>query len=154
MYEQREAQVREFIYGTIDSLTFMQIKGNSAAEVWRKLVAIHATKDHSMFAASDLLLNELQTIRYIDGDDMRAHLGSMKAIRERLAETGTQITDDTFNMHIRTSLSLITRFRTLFITLDTVACVTKTKISSSDLIWYITEEDRKRFSDSDHVRKD
>lgn len=108
IYEQREAQVREFIYGTIDSSTFIQIKGNNAAEVWKRLVAIHAMKG-DMFQTD--LLNKLQTIRYIEGEDMRTHLGIMKGIRERLAETGSTITDDSFNTHIRTSLSLTTRYR-------------------------------------------
>lgn len=66
-YEQREAQVREYIYGTVDSSTFIQIKGSTAAEVWKKLTAIHATKG-DMFQTD--LLNKLQTIRYTEGDDM------------------------------------------------------------------------------------
>jgi hypothetical protein len=105
IFEQREAQVREFIYGTVDPSTFIQIKGSRAAEVWKKLKMIHATKG-DMFQTD--LLNKLQTIRYAEGDDMRTHLGTMKGLRERLAETGAAITDDSFNTHIRTSLSLTT----------------------------------------------
>ena len=137
LYEQREAQVREFIYGTVDPNTLIQIKGKSSAEVWKKLVVIHAMKGDML--KTDLL-NKLQTIRYTDGDDMRTHLGTMKALHECLAETGPEITDNSFNTHIRTSLSLTTHYRPLFTTLDTSARVTKSKISSTDLIWHITVE--------------
>ena len=107
IYEQQEAQVWEFIYSTVDASTFIQIKGNNAAEVWVKLVAIHS-KRGDMFQTD--LLNKLQTIRYIEGEDMWAHLGMMQGIRERLAEAGSSITDDSFNTHIWTSLSLTTCF--------------------------------------------
>ena len=55
------------------------IKGSSATEVWKKLVAIHSTRGN-MFTTD--LLNKLQMIGYTEGDDMRTHLGSMKAICE------------------------------------------------------------------------
>ena len=122
IYEQWEAQVQEFIYSTVDASTFTQIKGNNTAEVWVKLVAIHS-KRGEMFQTN--LLNKLQTIWYIKGEDMWAHLGMMQGIWERLAEAGSSITDDSFNTHIQMSLSLTTCFRPLFTTLDTTACITK-----------------------------
>ena len=74
-YNLHEAQVREFIYRTISTSTFIQINGKSSAEVWNKLIAMH-TKRGEMFQKD--LLNQLQTIWYIKGEDMRTHLGSMK----------------------------------------------------------------------------
>ncbi|KAG6807500.1 hypothetical protein H0H92_007260, partial [Tricholoma furcatifolium] len=42
---QKEAQVREIIYGTVDQSTFLQIKGEpTVAAVWKKLTSIHADK--------------------------------------------------------------------------------------------------------------
>ncbi|KAG6822952.1 hypothetical protein H0H92_011945, partial [Tricholoma furcatifolium] len=42
---QKEAQVREIIYGTVDQSTFLQIKGEpTIATVWKKLASIHADK--------------------------------------------------------------------------------------------------------------
>ena len=35
LYKQQEAQVREFIYGTVDPSTFIQIKSSNAAKVWK-----------------------------------------------------------------------------------------------------------------------
>ena len=86
------------------------------------------------------LLNQLQTIQYIKGEDMRTHLGSMNTIHECLAETGSHLTDNSFNTYIRTSLSLTTCFWSLFTTLNTNACQNRRKISSIDLIWHLTEE--------------
>ena len=107
LYQQREAQVHEFIYGTVDPSTSMQIEVETAAEVWKNLVAIHTTKG-DMFQTD--ILNKLQTIRHTEGDDMRVHLNSMCTLRKQLAETGAKITDDSFNTYICTSLSLCTHF--------------------------------------------
>ncbi|KAF8059277.1 hypothetical protein FPV67DRAFT_1426522, partial [Lyophyllum atratum] len=39
---QKEAQVREVIYGTVDQSTFIQVKNETtAAAVWKKLASIH-----------------------------------------------------------------------------------------------------------------
>ena len=86
------------------------------------------------------LLNKLQTMRYIDGNNMRTHLGAMKGIRDQLAETGSIMTDNSFNTYIQTSLSLTTHYRPLFTTLNTTAHITEVKILSADLIWHITKE--------------
>ena len=67
-YEQKEATLREIIYGTVDCSTFIQIKGSpTAASVWKKLQSIHADKG-SMFETD--LITQLQTIHYSDGDSM------------------------------------------------------------------------------------
>ena len=71
---------------------------------------------------------------------MRAHLCMMQGIQEKLAEAGSSITDNSFNTHIQTSLSLTTRFHPLFTTLDTTAHITKLKVLSTNLIWHINEE--------------
>ena len=102
----------------------IQIKGSNAAEVWKQLVKIHAQKG-DMFQTD--LLNKLQTMRYIDGNNMKTHLGAMKGIWDRLAETESIMTDDSFNKHIWTSLFLTTHYRPLFTTLNTTACITKFK---------------------------
>ena len=68
------------------------------------------------------LLNQLQTIWYIESEDMRTHLGSINVIHEYLAKTGSHLTDDSFNTYIRISLSLTTCYQSLFTTLDTNAC--------------------------------
>ena len=44
-WEQKEAQVRELIYNTMDNATFLQIKGEkTAAALWKKLTSIHGNK--------------------------------------------------------------------------------------------------------------
>ena len=91
IYKQQEAQVWEFIYRTVNASTFIQIKGNNAAEVWVKLLAIHS-KRGDMFQTD--LLNKLQTIWYVEEEDMQAHLDMMQGIQERLAEAGSSITDN------------------------------------------------------------
>jgi hypothetical protein len=109
-YEQKEASVREVIYRTIDSSTFIQVKNaKDAAAVWRKVTSIHANKG-SLFETN--LLTQLQMTRFTEGDSMRDHLSKMVEIRERLAELGCRITDDSFVSNIRMSLSLAPKFRT------------------------------------------
>ena len=44
-WEQKEAQVCELIYNTMDNTTFLQIKGEkTAAALWKKLTSIHSNK--------------------------------------------------------------------------------------------------------------
>ena len=44
-WEQKEAQVRELIYNTVDSSSFLQIKGEkTVAALWKKLMSIHGNK--------------------------------------------------------------------------------------------------------------
>ena len=137
-WHQKEAQVRELIYNTVDNSTFLQIKGEkTAAALWKKLTSIHGNKGAQF---EEYLLGKLQTARYSESDEMRTHLQSMNTLRERLAEIGSPISDVQFNAYIRTSLSLTTRYQPLLTTLSTTARQTKTPISSNDLIWHLVEE--------------
>ena len=137
-WEQKQAQVRELIYNTVDNSTFLQIKGEkTAADLWKKLTSIHGNKGAQF---EEYLLGKLQTARYSESDEMRTHLQSMNTLRERLAEIGSPISDVQFNAYIRTSLSLTTRYQPLLTTLSTTARQTKTPISSDDLIWHLVEE--------------
>jgi len=122
-YEQKEATLREIIYGTVDRSTFIQIKGETtAANVWKKLQSIHADKG-SMFETD--LLTQLQTICYTEGDNMRTHLTKMSEIRDHLAEIGAPITDASFNSYIWTSLLLTPCYQPLFTALNTTSCETR-----------------------------
>ena len=107
-WEQKEAQVCELIYNTVDNATFLQIKGEkSAAALWKKLMSIHSNKGAQF---KEYLLGKLQTARYAENEDMHTHLTTMNTLRERLAEIGSPISDIQFNAYIRTSLSLTTRY--------------------------------------------
>ncbi|KAG6839092.1 hypothetical protein H0H87_001657, partial [Tephrocybe sp. NHM501043] len=82
LWEQKEAQVQEIIYGSVDQSTFYQVKNEpTAAAVWKKLASIHANKG-AMFETD--LLNQLQTSRYVkNGDiDVRTHLTNLVVIKE------------------------------------------------------------------------
>ena len=59
-YNLHEAQVREFIYGTVSTSTFIQIKGKNSTEVWNKLITMH-TKRGEMFQ-TDLLNQPNHTV--------------------------------------------------------------------------------------------
>ncbi|KAG6837635.1 hypothetical protein C0991_002910, partial [Blastosporella zonata] len=74
---QKEAQVCEIIYGTVDQSTFLQIKGETtAAALWKKLTSIHADKG-AMFESD--LIGRLQNSRFIENGkvDMRTHLANL-----------------------------------------------------------------------------
>jgi len=68
-WEQKEAQVRELIYNTVDNAMFLQIKGEkTAAALWNKLTSIHCNKGAQF---EEYLLGKLQTARYMESEDMR-----------------------------------------------------------------------------------
>ncbi|RDB27836.1 Retrovirus-related Pol polyprotein from transposon TNT 1-94 [Hypsizygus marmoreus] len=135
---QKEAQVREIIYGTVDQSTFLQIKNEpTAATVWKKLTSIHA--DKGIMFETDLLMR-LQTSRYVEGDDMRKHLTDLTSLKERLAEIGSPLSDESFASYIRTSLSLSPSYRPLFTTLATAAREKGKPTTSDELKWHLLEE--------------
>ena len=137
-YEQKQASVREVIYRTIDSSTFIQIKNEKdAAAVWKKMASIHSDKG-SMYETN--LLTQLQTTRYIEGESMRDHLAKMTEIKERLAEISCQISDESFVAYIRTSISLVPNFRSLITTLSATSHESGKKLTSTSLIWHLNEE--------------
>ncbi|KAG6863668.1 hypothetical protein C0991_004262, partial [Blastosporella zonata] len=109
---QKEAQVREFIYGTIDKSTLLQIKNKlTAVDVWKKLASIHSDKG-AMFETE--LLTQLSNSRFhtMDSTTMHKHLAGLTTLNERLAE----------------------------IALNTLACQTHTKVSSDELIISLNQE--------------
>ena len=137
-WKQKEAQVRELIYNTMDNATFLQIKGEkTAADLWKKLTSIHGNKGAQF---EEYLLGKLQMARYTENKDMHTHLTTMNTLRERLAEIGSPISDVQFNAYIRTSLSLTTCYQPLLTTLSTTARQTRTALTSDDLIWHLVEE--------------
>ena len=137
-YEQKQAAVREVIYRTIDKSTFLQVKNEStAADVWKKVISIHGDKG-SLYEMN--LLTQLQTLRLTENGDMREHLTKMSEIKERLAEMNCPVTDELFVSYIRTSLSLVPNYQTLLTTLNATAHESGRKLTSSNLIWHLTEE--------------
>ena len=59
-YEYKQATVHEIIYQTVDKSTFLQVKNEtSVANVWKKVISIHADKG-SLYETN--LLTQLQTL--------------------------------------------------------------------------------------------
>jgi gag-polypeptide of LTR copia-type len=59
-YEQKQAAVQEVIYQTVDKSMFLQVKNEtSTADVWKKVISIHA--DKSLLYKMNLL-TQLQTL--------------------------------------------------------------------------------------------
>jgi hypothetical protein len=95
-------------YRTIDKSTFIQVKNKIyAAAIWKKVISVHADKG-SMFETN--LLTQLQNSCYVKGDAMWEHLAKMVEIKERLAEMGCPLSDESFMSYIRTSISLAPSF--------------------------------------------
>ena len=117
---------------------FLKIKGEITADmVWKKLTSIHANKGR-MYKMD--LLSRLQNMCYTEGESMRDHLTGMTELKERLAEMSVEISDQSFVTYIRTSLSLTPTFRPLFIALSAAARKSEKPLTSSELIWHLTEE--------------
>ena len=135
-YDQKEAQVREIIYKTVSKSVFLDIKDeSSAARVWSKLVAIHETKGTMTYTDT---LTKLSMARYADGKNMRAHISTMKELRERLAEMGNPINDDQFSAYIRASLT--PDYRPLLTSIISSTRAAGRTLSVHDLITFIYEE--------------
>ena len=138
LYEQNQATVRELIYRTVDKSTFLQVKGKKTADlVWKKLISIHADKG-GMYETD--LLAKLQSTHYTEGESMRDHLTAMTELKERLAEMNVAVSDESFVTYIQTSLSLAPTYRPLFIALSAAARKAGKPLTSSELIWHLTEE--------------
>ncbi|KAG5639903.1 hypothetical protein DXG03_002523 [Asterophora parasitica] len=117
---QKQAQVWEVIYSTVDKSTFLQIKNKStAADIWKKLVSIHA--DKGIMFETDLLIC-LQNSHMAEGNNMHTHLANLTDLREHLTETRTAISDESFTIYICTSISLIPTYCPLITMLTTTAC--------------------------------
>ena len=98
-------------------------------------ISIHTDKG-SLYKTN--LLSQLQTLRLNENGDMCEHLTKLTEIREQLAEMNCPVTDESFVSYIRTSLSLIPTYQTLLITLSATAHKSGKKLTSSNLIWYLT----------------
>lgn len=98
LYGQKQALVRDIVYETISKSTFLEVKDEpTAAKMWKKLVAMHENKGTMIYTDT---LAKLSSMRYVDGKSMRAHISSMKELKERLAEMGMPINDDQFSAYI------------------------------------------------------
>src|SRR6266481_130765 len=64
----------------------------------------------------------------------------MTELKERLAEMSVEISDQSFVTYIRISLSLTPTVRPLFIALSAAARKSEKPLTSSELIWHLTEE--------------
>ena len=97
-YKQKQVSVWEVIYRTINNSMFIQVKNKKdAAAMWKKVVMIHANKDN-MFKTN--LLTQLQNSCYVEGKSMWEHLTKMTELKERLAEIGAPISDESFYWNI------------------------------------------------------
>ncbi|KAG5633603.1 hypothetical protein DXG03_006943, partial [Asterophora parasitica] len=84
-----------------------------------------------------------------EGDDMRTHLANLTDLRKRLAETGTAISDESFAIYIRTSVSLIPTYHPLIMTLTTTARNAGKTVTSDKLRWHLIEEaDNQMYEDN------
>jgi gag-polypeptide of LTR copia-type len=93
-YEQKEALVREVIYETISQSMFLQIKNEpTASKLWSKLVSIMQEKGDLIQVS---ILTKLQTMICLADDDVRAHLGKMKELKEQLEGMGAPVSDPSF----------------------------------------------------------
>ena len=64
----------------------------------------------------------------------------MNEIKEQLAEMNCPVTDESFVSYIRTSLSLTPTYQTLLTALNATAHESGKKLTSTNLIWHLTEE--------------
>ncbi|THU85837.1 hypothetical protein K435DRAFT_924462, partial [Dendrothele bispora CBS 962.96] len=90
-YHKQEALTREFIYETIPKSIFVKVRDlPTAAAVWSQIVSTF--ENRGTLIASDVL-TRLQNIRFTEGQDLRAHLTTMKELQESLAQLGHPVDD-------------------------------------------------------------
>jgi hypothetical protein len=110
---------------------------DSATNVWKKVISIHANKG-SLYKTN--LLTQLQTLRLVESGDMREHFMKMSEIKEQLAKINCPVTDEFFVSYICISLSLVLNYRTLLTILNATVHKSGRKLTSSNLIWHLTKE--------------
>ncbi|KAG6894007.1 hypothetical protein C0995_015334 [Termitomyces sp. Mi166 len=121
---QKEAQVHEIIYGTVDQSTFHQVKGETTT-------LLSGENSHQFMNAHFVGNSEV---------DMHTHLANMVVIKECLAKIGCPLSDASFASYICTSLSLAPSYKPLFTTLAANAHASGQSVTSQDLIWHLNEE--------------
>ena len=135
-YEQIEASVREVIYETISQSMFLQIKNEpTAAKLWSKLVSIMQEKGDLIQVS---ILTKLQTMICLPDDDVRAHLGKMKELKEQFEGMGAPVSDASFAAMIRKSLPA--SYRPLLQTLSAAARINSKTLTSDQTIASVHEE--------------
>jgi gag-polypeptide of LTR copia-type len=103
------------------------LKSKSKSKVRRKVVTTYTDT-----------LTKLSSARYADGKSMRAHISTMKELRERLAEMGNPINDDQFSAYICASLT--PDYRPLLTSIMASTHTSGRTLSVHDLITFIHEE--------------
>src|SRR6266550_3277062 len=135
-YERKEASVREVIYETISQSMFLQIKNEpTASKLWSKLVSIMQEKGDLIQVS---ILTKLQTMICLADDDVRAHLGKMKELKEQLEGMGAPVSDPSFAAMIRKSLPPC--YRPLLQTLSAAARINNKTLTSDQIITSVHKE--------------
>ncbi len=143
-YERKEASVREVIYETISQSMFLQIKNEpTASKLWSKLVSIMQEKGDLIQVS---ILTKLQTMICLADDDVRAHLGKMKELKEQLEGMGAPVSDPSFAAMIRKSLPPC--YRPLLQTLSAAARINNKTLTSDQIITSVHEDTKKLMSSS------
>ncbi|KAF8662046.1 hypothetical protein AX16_001231 [Volvariella volvacea WC 439] len=140
-YEQKEAQTRLLIWGTMSDSMFLQVKDYHRAsihEMWRAIVKIVERRTKIVHM---VVWQQFRTIGYDPKDaNMRSHIESMVTLRDRLLSTGHLVMDEDFVLHIQRSVISIPAYRQILNLINASTGDTHKLVESETLIQFLLVE--------------
>jgi hypothetical protein len=135
-YHQKNSLVKQQIFSTITDRLLLRVqKLGEASEIWNEICQIHEGKTELVQID---LRRRLQETRCEEGGDIKGHFAELIRLRESLAGMGAAIVDNDFHAIILGSLP--ESYRPLLSSISAAARITKSPLTSYELISIITEE--------------
>src|SRR6266404_829321 len=135
-YYQKDALVKQHIFSTISDRLLLQVQGLlSASKIWAEIKTIHEGKTELVQVD---LRRRLQDTRCNEQGDVRTHFSDLMCMREQLAGMGMVIDERDF--YAIALGSLPESYRPLISAISATARITKSPLSTYDLVNVISEE--------------
>ena len=135
-FHQRDAYVKQHIFSTITDRLLLRVqKLGSSEKIWAEICTIHEGKTELVQID---LRRRLQETRCEEGADVRTHFSELLRMREQLAGMGAVIDERDF--YAIALGSLPESYRPLISAISATARITKSPLSTYDLVNVISEE--------------
>jgi len=135
-YYQKNSLIKQQVFSTITDRLLLHVQNlHKASEIWAEICQIHEGKTE--LVQIDLCWC-MQETRCEEGGDVKAHFTELLRLRVSLAGMGASIADTDFHAIILGSLP--ESYRPLLSSISAAAKITKTPLTSNELITIITEE--------------
>lgn len=137
-YSQKEATVKQLIFGSISDRRLIEVRDlSTAAKVWAKLRQLH--EGRSEMVATDKR-TVLQNMRLGEKGDLRLHLDGMVKIRSELSEMGSPVDNRDFAAMLVASINSHPTYRLMLTALMAVARQANLPLTPDNIIDHLRAE--------------